>query len=162
MGIRYVLICLSFYLSYCLTFLSKNLKYSFNLSIILPKIFIYFSLCWNLFSSSIYFFYIPTPYWYVSLHIYFFFSGHHFLKNYLTSLPRLGDGIPVRYERNSENFGRLLGTGLLIGLAFLMFRFLRNTRVSVGGMNPFQSMTKVGLINPDFTLHMQFFRDLKG
>jgi len=70
---------------------------------------------------------------------------------------RLGDGIPVRYERQSENFSRLLGTGLLLGAAFLLFRFLRNTRVNVGGMNPFQSMSKA-----EFTLIDPLNKKAKG
>jgi len=58
-----------------------------------------------------------------------------------------GQGIPVRYERNSETLARMISMGFLLFLAFLFFRAMRGTRVSMGDMNPFQSMSKA-----EFTL----------
>merc|ERR1719295_91677 len=58
-----------------------------------------------------------------------------------------GQGIPVRYERNSENLARMISVGFLVFLGFLFFRAMRGTRISMGDMNPFQTMSKA-----DFTL----------
>jgi len=68
-----------------------------------------------------------------------------------------GQGIPVRYERNSENLARMISMGFFVFLAFLLFRAMRGTRISMGDMNPFQTMSKA-----DFTLIDPLNKKAKG